>query len=277
MKVAKNTFLIHVHGDRNSALDVVGANGEKLTIDTDYNKYKHTVQIGTIYACPVKITDEYTNDTPLSDGDVVLFHHFVCQQDHKMNIGENIYRAEYFHLYAKVLNGEVIPLEDAIFVEPILEDESNMFAGKIQIKTFRENIKQKGIVYASSKRAQEAGVYKGDVVYFSKNADYPMVVNGRDMYRMRIRNICATEKGEKLNSLHNKILVRELYSINKKRNFIDLKTSIHKVGVVEEVGKGVVGIEVGDTICYFNSSVGTIEVNDKTYAFLEQRHIHYKL
>lgn len=288
MKVAKDTFLIRVESDRNSHTGIDGINGKKISIDVDYNKYKHTTQIGEIFACPIKITSQYIYDLQLKEGDIVLFHHFVCQPDHRVNIGENIYRAEYFHLYAKMhfyigakpvsgwkIAHKIFPLEDIIFVEPILEDEDNLFAGKIRIKTHRENLKQTGIVFALSNMAREAGICEGDKVFFSANADYQMKVVDKELYRMRIRNIAAIERDGKIVCLHAKILVKEIGPENSSGIFTDVKKNQQTKGVVESVGKNISGIEVGQEISYFNSSLGSIEYKGNTYAFLELRNINY--
>lgn len=289
MKVAKDTFLIRVQSDRNADIGVIGANGKKISIDVDYNKYKHTAQIGEIFACPIKVTGQYIYDLQLNEGDIVVFHHFVCQPDHRVNIGENIYRAEYFHIYAKMfggiksINGKVIsywdmqPLEDIIFVEPILEDENNLFAGKIRIKTHRENLKQTGTVFALSNKAKEAGICEEDKVFFSANADYQMKIVDKDLYRMRIRNIAAIERDGKLVCLHDKILVKEIGPENSTGIFSDVRKNQQTKGVIEGVGKDISGVEQGQEISYFNSSLGSIEYKGDVYAFLELRNINYLL
>lgn len=289
MKVAKDTFLIRVESDRNADIGIAGSNGEKIIIDTDYNKYKHTAQIGKIFACPITITEQYGYDVPLKIGDTVIFHHFVCQPDHKIDIErqENIYRAEYFHLYGKLFGGtkgvgmesidfwRIEPLEDIIFVEPILEEEANLYAGNIRIKTHQENLKQTGIVFALSKRAKEAGIQEGDKVFFTSNADYNIKIIDKELYRMRIRNICAIERDSKLVCPHNKIQVIEHGPENKSGNFIDVKKSTQMKGVVDVVGKSVKGVVAGQEISYFHGSLGSMEYKEKMYAFLETRNINY--
>lgn len=287
MKVAKDTFFIHVNSDRNANIGITGANGSKIIIDTDYNRYKHTVQIGKIYACPIGITDQYINDVPLNVGDTVVFHHFVCQPDHKVNIGENVYRAEYFHLYAKLIGGtsgkyedlnDVIkmqPIEDIIFVEPILEDESNLYAGKLRIKTYQERIKQEGIVFACSKKAQSLGIQAGDKVFFTANADYSMKVASKDLYRMRIRNIIAIERNGELLCLKGRILIKQLPEERLIGRFTDVGATSIKKGVICGIGEGVLGLELGLVVSYVEGALGGINWNGSPYSMIETRHINY--
>lgn len=273
VKVAKDTFLIRVHSDRNSDIGIVGSNGNKIIIDVDYNKYKHSVQTGIIHACPIRVTDQYLYDTPVEVGDTVFFHHFVCQPDHK--IGDNIYRAEYFHLYAKIENDKVMPIEDVIFVLPIKEDEENMYAGNIRIKAFQENLKQTGIVFASSKKAQAAGIFAGDKIYYTKSAEYPMRVVDHDLYRMRIRNVMAVERNGELVAPVGKVLVKMIESDNKLGSFYDAGAKIELKGEVALMGEGVVGVEQGDEISYFMGVTGFIEYKGQKYSLIETRNINY--
>ncbi len=288
LKVQKDTFLIRVESDRNADLGIVGGNGKKIIVDTDYNKYKHTTQVGQIFACPITITEQYGYDTPLMVGDRVIFHHFVCQPDHKIEVPEetNIYRAEYFHLYAKLFpspikmrnmlrcSWEVHPLEDIIFVEPIMESEDNLYAGKIRIKTHQENLKQTGIVFAASKRARAMGVQDGDKVFFTSNADYQLKVGDMDLYRMRIRNIVAIERDGKLICLADKILVRQITD-NKTPLFLDAHVSAELNGIVKAVGSEAKGIKINELVSYYNGSLGSLEYQGETYSMIELRNINY--
>lgn len=291
MKVAKDTFLIQVDSDRNAHVGVTGANGQKILIDVDYNKYKHTRQIGHVYACPIRITDQYAYDTPLNVGDTVLFHHFVCQPDHKVPFMNGVYRAEYFHLYAKMVFGGTIcldtgkhtrmellrPLEDAIFVVPIQEDESALYKGSIRIKTHQENIKQQGIVFASSKKAQAANILSGDKVFFTANAEYPIRVLDKDMYRMRIRNIVAVERNGQLVPIAGKVLVKKDSDNHKFGSFYEAKENSQSTGIVVAVGKDVDGVEVGERISYYTATAKPLIHNGDQYSFIELRHINYAL
>ncbi len=275
MKVQKDTFLIRVQSDRINT-GIAGIGGKEIIIDSDYNKYKHTTQIGIIHACPIKITKQYLYDTELNVGDTVAFHHFVCQADHKIEDG--VYRAEYFHLYALLKDSSVEPLEDVIFVEPILESEDSLYAGNIRIKSHQENIKQCGIVFAASKKAKAMGVRDGDKVFFSKDADYKMKLIDKVYYRMRIRNITAIERDGKLICLNDKFLVKQFGPENKSGIFVDVKQSHQMRGDVVFVGDAVWGaVQEGDAVSYYNGSLGTIEWKGDTYATIELRNLNYKI
>lgn len=274
MKVAADMFLVQVSDSKNSFIKIKGLNGEYLSVDTDYNKTKHSVQIGKIFATPIAITDKYENDTPVSIGDIVVFHHFVCMPDHRMPIENNVFRAEYFHIYGKIENDSIMPLEDIIFVEPILEPEENMFAGNIQLKSHREYLKQQGIVFAASKKARSMGVLPGDKIFYTHNADYPMEITGKHLFRMRIRNIVGIERDGELVCLSDKIMVKEGIDDEPKKLFCE-EQKLQLKGKVVAVGDRLKGVESGQNVSYYNGIGGSVNHTGGKFSLVELRHINY--
>lgn len=271
MLVQKDTLLIEVDSPFKDGLAV---GDSKILTDTDYNRFDHSRQIGKIHTKSIQITKQYLYDVPLEIGDEVVFHHFVCQPDHKMPFGDNVYRCEYFHLYAKIEGDKVMPLEDVIFVDPILEPEKNMFIGSVQIKSHREFLKQQGIVFAASNKAKSLGILPGDKVFFTPNADYSMNVTGKHLWRMRVRNIIAVERDGVLVAMSDKLLVKV---IPEERKFGAVLTANHSTlkGEVMVVGRDSKGIEVGDMINYYNGLGGAFKFNGETYSYIELRNINY--
>lgn len=275
MLVNKDSFLIEVDRPQLNTLDVEGINGN-LLVDTDYNKYKHATQIGKVVATPVRITAQYINDTPINVGDVVVFHHFVCQPGNKANFMDgNIYRADYFNIYGKVEDGELIPIEDIFFVTPILEPEENMYEGVLQIKPHREYIKQQGIVHSVSKTMAELGMFPGDKVYFTKSADYSMTINDELLYRMRLRNIVTIERDGDLVCLKDKLIVKQFPKVEKVGVLFSTKRTGEQRGKIVKIGSEITGVEVGEVVSYFNGSLGTFEYKGETYSLIELRHLNY--
>ncbi len=274
MKVAADIFLVQVTDSKNSFIKIKGINGESLSVDTDYNKTKHSVQIGKIFATPIAITNKYENDTPINVGDVVVFHHFVCMPDHKMPIESNIFRAEYFHIYGKIENDTIMPIEDVIFVEPILEPKENMFAGSIQLKAERGYLKQQGVVFAASKKAKAMGVLPGDIIFYTHNADYPMEIVGKQLYRMRIRNIVGIKRNGNLVCLSDKILVKEGVDDEPKKLFCE-EQKLQLKGEIVEVGSKLKGVNKGDKVSYYNAIGGNVSHIGSKFSLVELRHINY--
>lgn len=277
MKVAVDTFLIQVEQAVISNLNITGLNGKKIAIDTDYNRHSHSCRIGKVFACPIGISAEYSNDLVIEKGDTVVMHHFVACDDHYVPIAPgNIYRAEYFHIYGILKDNKLMPLEDVIFVEPIMEPESNMFMGSIQVKTQRGLLPQQGIIFALSKTAKKAGLMAADHVFFTHNADYEMKIVGNDLYRMKIRNITFVVRDGKPVCMADKVLIKELPKTETK-GVLFCKKTLQLDGEIIEVGENVKGVKKGQIVNYYNGIGGSVEFNGERYAFVEPRHINYLL
>ncbi len=264
-----NTFIVSTEASR---IGMIGG----LIVDTDYNKYKHAVQVGRIEALPLRVTSQYKYDTELSIGDTILFHHFICQPDHKVNVGELTYRCEYFHMFAR-MNGKTIEaLEDIIFVEPIKDSAENntSFCGLILKNTF-DVVKQQGIVYAPSKQAMRLGIFPGDKIFFTQSADYSINVGGKNLYRMRIRNIVAIERDGELVCLKDKIIVKDTAPVVKEKLLQTTDTSNKLFGEIVAVGANLNEVSIGDKICYFRGVNGSIQHKGEWYSFIDIRHINY--
>lgn len=265
MRVGKDTYIVKVDTPKRDTIGVAG-----IKVDTDYNKYKHSTQIGTIVACPVALSDQHEKDGDLKEGDTVVFHHFICQPNHKVD--ENVYRCEYLHIYGKVEDSKLQAIEDVIFVEPILEPKENMYMNGFQIKPYQEMLPLQGIVYSASKRAMARGVMPGDKVFFTKNADYEMKINDKYLYRMRIRNIVSIERDGKLISFKDRLIVKPFLP---KTQFMDARVSSQLFGEIQYVGDDIKGVDVGDIIGYYNGVNGDVIYNGEKYAFIELRNINY--
>lgn len=275
MLVNKDSFLIEVDSPKINTLYIKGILGD-IVVDTDYNKYKHATQIGIIVATPIRLTPQYLNDTPLNVGDVVVFHHFVCQPNNKVEFMEgNVYRADYFHIYGKIENGQLIPIEDVFFVSPILEPEENMYEGVLQIKPHREYIKQQGIVYAVSKSLKALGLKVGDKVYFTKDADYSMTINNELLYRMRTRNIVIIERDGELVCLNDKLIVKQFPKVEKVGVLFSARITGEQKGEIVKMGENIKGVDKGEVVSYFNGSWGTFNYKGETYSLIELRHLNY--
>ncbi len=207
MKLFKNYFMITADADLNSTLPVIGLNGEKLKLDKQFNPYHHSTQIGTIAEVPDTFSESSIDSNTLKKGDTVWFHHFVCQPKNLWLIkGEEFYQAKWELIWAKVEDGKLIPINQWIFVEPISEEEEDMYYGGIQLHDARENLQQVGTAFAVSAHAQKMGVNVGDRVHFIKDADYEIEIDDKKLWRMKLPTIVAVERDGKLYPLSDKIL-----------------------------------------------------------------------
>lgn len=278
-QLLKNTFLIRANDKLNSTTNIIGYNNQPLIIDTDFQKYHHSTQIGEIAYIPLSVSSEdYLYDNKLSVGDKIVFHHFVCQPDNEVYVnGEKLFKCDYFFIWAKINNNKFEPLEDIIFVEPIVEQENEIKTkGGLLLKNFLGKVKNIGVVYAASKSASEKGLVAGDKVFFTNDADYDIKIFGKDFYRMRSRNIIGIERNGRLVCTSDKMIVKEIVDKSSKK-LLMLVNNREKIGKVINIGAEIKGISIGDIVCYFNGLASRLNYQEEEYSFLKSEEISYKI
>lgn len=270
MQIIRNTFLVEGDKDEAKRLSIKDSlTGEYLLIDTDFDKYQYSSQIAKVVGVPKLIEKSQGKyDTEIKEGDTILVHHFVLQDDMAVNVDEKTYyKAPYYHLFALVKDETIIPLESFLFVLPIEQEE--VFVGDIQV-TFDVTEKQGcGKVAFLSKQAQELGLQIGDVVFYTKNANYELNVGDTKYLRMRTRNILYCKRGDYSFCIKDHVLVQ----LNNKEHSWGIKSKSDE-GVVIEKGEGVDGIEIGDSISFFKGIAVAVEFGEDTYLLLNKKNIN---
>jgi co-chaperonin GroES (HSP10) len=276
MQLIRDTFFIKADKDLHKTLSIKGHDGKPLILDTDFGKYEHATQIGQVYGIPLEITSQYKNDNPVKQLDIVVVHHFVVQDPNR--VADDIYRCDYFHIWAKIQNDKLEPLEDFIFVEPIQEPESAMYSagGSFKVKNTRDFIKCQGIVFSPSKSVEAYGILPGDKVFFTKDADYEITILGKKLYRMRLRNIIGVERDGTILCLADKIIVKEVKTPEYKGALIvKNEEKRERLGKVVAVGADVTGVSVGDEVSYFYGISGKLEYNGEVLAIIKKDNVNY--
>lgn len=266
MRVAKNTYLVEV--DEQFVRPVIG--GLKMFVDTDFNPRVLSTRIGKIHTLPVALDEEYRYDNKLEIGDEVVFSHLVCQNKNKF--AENIFFCRYHNIYTKVVNDNFEVLEDIIFCEKMYAPDLKI--GALEIKG---SVSDKfARVFEVSKHAQEEGVEKGDIIYFTKNADYEIEISGKVFYKMHLRNVIGIERDGELKTFRNKLLVKNTTVLSKvgqmERMYADTTLQTGEV-----ILSGKTGIPKGTVLTYLNGSASAINWRGEDYSFLNLENIKYTL
>src|ERR1019366_5557750 len=200
-------------------------------IDTDYNPKLLATKIGKIHTLPITLTtsDAVPHNIKLEVGDTVVFNHMVCQDKNKFQ--ENIFFCDYFNIYALILDDKVFPLEEVFFAEPIIENGVDIGCFHVEDKVSDKIAK----VFEVSKVCAESGIQKGDIIFFTKNADYPI------------------ERDGKLTCFRNKLLVKNVTELGKVGDIqrIYAHNSLQE-GIVVNSGN-VPDLIVGEKVTYFEA------------------------
>jgi len=116
-----------------------------------------------------------------------MIHHSVVRKENKVTIGKEIYyRCPYYHIFAS-LEPYFKPVPSFLIVEPI--EDSFTHIGELKIKFDDKPLAKIGIVRYAGQEIEDKGIMVGDIVQFTKNANYGVKISGEELYRMRFRNI----------------------------------------------------------------------------------------
>lgn len=265
MRVARNKFLVEV-SEQFVTPKIKGLE----FIDADFNPKVLATKVGKIHSLPICISSEHRNDVKLEVGDEIIFNHLTCQNRNKFS--ENIFFCQYYNIYGLIKDGELKPLEDVFFCTKIIEPDTNFagfnIPGKVSSKC--------ATVFAVSEYVGKEGVQVGDIIYFTKNADYEINIAGNELYKMHLRNVIGIERGGELTTFRNKLLVKDVTELGMIGGLekIYANNSLRK-GVVMEAGT--TGIEQGTVVTYFNGVASVLNWKGQDYAFINEENIKYLL
>lgn len=164
-----------------------------LDKEKEFSPYERAVQVAEIVCVPMRISKGYVNNFPLKEGDKIYVHHFVIQPDNYDEIdGEKLYRCMYENIFCVIRDGELLPVQDYVFLTSVLEPEENYKTKSgIFLKTEPETLRNIGEIQFLCKQAEEQGLKKGDHVYWLDNSDYSMTIEGNHYWRMKLSRIVA--------------------------------------------------------------------------------------
>lgn len=282
MRLIQNKFLITADADAKSALPIKGMNGEALYLDRKFDPYGSATQIGEIAHVPMEFDERSIDSHNILPGDTVWFHHFVCQPKNEWLInGKSFYQANWDQIWAKVKNEQLIPVNDWIFVEPILERAEALFAGDVfRLKDERENMKGVGKVFALSDHASHMGLSVNDHVYFIKDADYEIKIGDKMLWRMKLSAVVAITNDRRLViPLRDKIVVsytksETAYEVNGLWVPPSMRDKTLE-GKVVEIGKDITCVKQGDKIVFFPGMFTNFTFGNRDYAILRKEFLIY--
>ena len=164
--------------------------GLELYIDTKYNEFEHRTTEGEILASPAKY------DTGAEVGDTLYFHHHVVINGGSPLVKEdNHYVVQYDHEHAAAnqaiafKNEEGIqPIKGWCLLEPTEEDDPG-HSGVVEVVSLQEKEVTQGVVSFDTTELDALGVGKGDTVGFKKNRDYRIKIDGKEYYRVAIKEL----------------------------------------------------------------------------------------
>lgn len=186
-----NHFVVHIPKTLN---DTITIGGKEIYLENKYNPFEHRVMSAEVVFVPKRY------NTGVQPGDTLYFHHHVVLTPQFFDETQQWYRVNYdpfggngCQAFAyKDKEGQIRTIEDWVILDPIYEE--GLKSDIIEIITTEEVKNRKGIIKYDSRILEEYGLKKGDVVYFSKDADYEMEIEGDKVWRMLHDYLIAVER-----------------------------------------------------------------------------------
>lgn len=190
-------FVVSITGNTKDTYTTKG--GLELFIDTRFNEFEHRVMEGTIVSLPAKY------ETGAKVGDTLYFHHRVVMEGGQLfELDEENQRMVNFdpetpinsqaYAYKSHETGEVNLMVGWCFLDPIAPQQTK--SDFIEVVEDKPNTCTEGRVIWGSPWLDEEGIAVGDIVGFRPNIDYEMVVDGRNVIRLRIEDLMYARKEE---------------------------------------------------------------------------------
>jgi co-chaperonin GroES (HSP10) len=191
---------VYIRAEKNKHGTHTFDNGKEIFIDTFFRDTatEHACHDGEVVYVPSRIPSG--REMILKKGDHVYGSHFLTHEDYEDNMtGELLYRVSYEStLYCRINKDESIDmLNDWSFFEPLLEPEENMYsdvAPSLIIKSERERLPNRAVAKHLCKSLRDIGVKEGDIVVWTKDSDYEIVVEGETYFRIETVDVVAIEE-----------------------------------------------------------------------------------
>jgi co-chaperonin GroES (HSP10) len=192
--------------------DTIKVGDQEMYLDTRFNEFENRAMEGEVVGTPLKF------NTGVEEGDTLYFHHHVILGGAHLTmkekgLNENKERGQYLGGYKDLYyvmydggddpffcqayahkskrTGDVRLLGEWIFLTPA-EQEPELKSSIIELMPQKKpEFNQFGYVRYGSKKLEELGLHEGDKVFFMKNADYVMEINGEKLYRVYLQHIYA--------------------------------------------------------------------------------------
>lgn len=181
-------FFIYFQVEKETEDTYTLPDGTELWLDTAIQPMYNARQYGTVYSVPEDIEKHkrFDDGVTLRKGDKIFFHHFVVEEDSKVNLfDEEVYRLPYQQIFAVERDGEVIPMNDFVFLKP--ERRKSSLTGFYDPNE-GEYSEKVGVITSIGKIGKEQGAELGDRVLITQKP-YLMKMNGEDVYRVSARNL----------------------------------------------------------------------------------------
>lgn len=172
-----------INGKQYNDTKIVG--DVELMISNSIEEAIDVQRVGVVHKLPFG----YNGDVII--GDLVIIHHNVFRimfddkgipRQSTNYIKDDLFSVSRDEIYMIIRNGEFIPTDENVFVEPIIED--SFWHGK-------KELENEGIAKYVNSTLQLQGISNGSKIAFKQNSKYEFDVLGEKLWMMKNRRIIA--------------------------------------------------------------------------------------
>lgn len=172
----------------------------ELYLESRYEEFQNRVTGGEVVSVPARY------DLGVKPGDTLYFHHHVVTQKGQaldLDLSDDLYVVIYndestLHNQAIAYKcqdtGELKTLGGWLLLEPVPEDKGNSFQGGIEIVSIKDKPTKKAKFLFHSSKSEHLSVNPGDIVYFKKNSNYEIDIDGETLLRIRPEELLYAEE-----------------------------------------------------------------------------------
>lgn len=183
-----NAFVIRLPEKFKSELEV---GGDKILLISKFQEFENRHMEAEIVSVPI------LHDTGAKPGDTLYFHHHVILEKN-YQVEEDLFLVPFHPMggrnnLANAFKNEagINMLAEWVFLEKM--DSSKKLTSELIEIVQDEVSNDHGRIKYDSESLKEMDLHVGDVVYFSKNSDYEMEVDGEKVWRMMTSDLMYAE------------------------------------------------------------------------------------
>lgn len=293
-------LVVRVDSSHIEEYDAKGVDGKKIVRSHLYNDADNANKEGVVVAAP-----SWSN---IKKGDTVYFHHSVVEWREGGNVSESycldkkegLYRVPYAPydypepLYSKVYahkdnEGNIHSVGVWYLVKQVREDFKTTESGIFLVESIEDTIYASGevkpkknfgeVVYLNEDLNWKYPINKGDVIIHKPDAEYPIVVDGETLWRVWDKFVIGMDKQLVPQAVGEVILIEKEEDKTSTEGGIIVNEDLNSyssgkvVSISEEAMHKEPSLDVGVGVIFSKSAAQPIEIDKKTYHYIELRKI----
>ena len=240
---------------------------DEIRVDKRFDPLLWNERYGEI----IETSFEYTILNDLKKGDKIYMHYLVAQDKNRLIIDDQeLFITSINNIFAKIENGKLIPCQDVVFCEQIIDD--NLYDGGLQIKNNPAPISQLLKVVATNDFGNKMGIFEGDLILTIAGAGSEVMKT--DLKWIKLLNIIGKVVDDEIIPLNGMCVIEEGEIEQTWAGLMVSEIHWSRFGV-GKVLKSTIGYE-GENVTYIHTMHSRLSFKGKTYCMAEERNLIFR-